>query len=228
MSVLLNEVINALRHDPNTYEKLAGTNGEDADIINLDGGADSGDKDSKDLLNQLKQASLEIDELKTAIASDKVVDGAAKADNNVDNGDGGAQEKKAELNNDVEANVKEYLMNGVIKEAANEGVLEASRATFEKEVPIYSQYIKNAVWRVKTSALSAPMKKLIFYGLAGIGGGTLGAGAVALKNRSDMNKYRKQVAEAFMADEANDQRKMYDIARRAYQMGLMRAGKEGK
>ena len=228
MSVLLGEVMKALRYDPEAYDKLAGGNGGDAEIIDLSGSA--GTKNNgvgNDLLDQLKQASSEIDEINNAIASNDI--GNSDPSEKANPGDGNAPEKKAQLDDDdVKTNIKEYLINGVIKEAADEGILEASRAMFEKEAPIYSRYIKSAVWRVKTSSLSNPMKKLVYYGLASLGGGALGAGAVALKSHSDLNKYRKQVANAFMEDETMDQKKMYDVARRAYQLGLMRAGKVGK
>lgn len=229
MSVLLGEIMKALHHDPTAYDKLAGVDGADAEIIDLDDGAGTDKKADDDILSQLKQASEEIVEISNAIASDEVDTGSNehnKTGNDANTSDTG--DKKAELDRDPKTSVREYLIDGVLKEAADEGVLEAGRAAFEKEVPIYSRYIKNAVWNIKKSSLSDPMKKLVYYGLTGLGAGAVGAGAVALKNRADLNKYRKRVAEAFMEDEANDQKKMYDIARRAYQMGLMRAGKEGQ
>lgn len=182
------------------------------------------DKEKSEGEEKTEEAKEEAAETKEAAETESKDDSGgeatSKAEKTEDNdGPEGEPEEKSESEEKTAKNqlfkmaAEAMAVNSVLKEAMLGGDMESA----------YHRYVARQGMREKLA-----MNPALRYGLAGVAGLGVGAGAAGIYGQRKLNNYKNMAAEAFRADEVQDRQDQRSVAEYYYQLGMQHAGQKGQ
>ena len=127
--------------------------------------------------------------------------------------DNSDSEEKTAKNQLFKIAAEAMAVNSVLKEAMLGGDMEGA----------YHRFVARRGMSEKLA-----MNPALRYGIAGVAGLGVGAGAAGLYGQRRLNNYKNMAAEAFRADEVQDRQDQRSVAEYYYQLGMQHATQNGQ